>query len=125
MISQKHIKDSERKYANMINERGGFAQRIAGSGCGKYGAADVMTVQKGNTYAVEIKSTKETKLRLSPLEITRLEELQTVAIKNPPLKAKLAIHYKRRGWVEHDITNTPINSTYELKREPKTQRKNE
>lgn len=117
MISQKHIKDSERKYANMINERGGFAQRIAGSGCGKYGAADVMTVQKGNTYAVEIKSTKESKLRLTPLEITRLQELQLIANKNPPLRAKLAIHFKRRGWIEYDITNTPINSTYELKRE--------
>jgi Holliday junction resolvase len=100
MRSQKHIKDSERKYVAIVNERGGFAQRIAGSGCGKYGVCDVMSVENGQTYAVEVKSTQAKVLKLTSLEVERLKELQSIARRNLPLKAKLVIHWKRRGWQE-------------------------
>ena len=112
MRSQKHIKDSEHKYVNIVNERGDFAQRIAGSGCGKYGVCDCISVEKGQTFAVEIKSTQAEILRLSKIEVIRLIELKDIALKHK-IYAKLVIHFKRRGWQEIDITNSIIKNKYQ------------
>jgi Holliday junction resolvase len=114
MLSQKHMKDSERTYVKLVNERGGLAHRVAGSGCGKYAICDVITVENKEVFAVEIKSTKEVKLRLSKKEVERLHDMQRVVANNKPFKAKLAIHFKRRGWKEIDITKQKISSKYEL-----------
>ena len=124
MRSQKHIKDSERTYVKLVNQRGSFAQRIAGSGCGRFGVCDVITHEKGQTYAVEIKSTKEEVLRLSTKEMERLEELKSVVKQQENLQTKLVIHYKRRGWREHNITNTPISRSYRLTQETTDEVKN-
>lgn len=101
MRSQKHAKDSERKFVNKVFEENlGFAQRIAGSGCGKYGVCDVIHAQNGEVFLVEVKSTEKEVLKLSAQEIINIEKMINQAEKNPPLKAKLVIHWKRRGWQE-------------------------
>lgn len=111
MRSQKHMKDSERKYVKLVVERGGIAHRVAGSGCGKNSICDVITTEKGTTYAVEIKSTEKNKITLTAKEISNINKMIKEAKKHPPLKTKLAIHWKRRGWQEINL-----NERTELKR---------
>ena len=98
MISQKHIKDSERKYVNIMCESRNFAQRIAGSGCGKYSVCDLIVVQKGEVYLTEVKSTSAKELRLTKDDIAQIKHMVRRSLENPPLKAMLVIHWKRRGW---------------------------
>lgn len=107
MLSQKHLKDSERKYVNLVNEQYGFAQRVAGSGCGKWGVCDVVEVRDGQVYLVEIKSTVSDKLNLTQQEVINIEKMLDAVRENQPLKAKLVIHWKRRGWQEIELEELP------------------
>ena len=108
MISAKHSRDPERKFVNMMNEKGHFAQRIAGSGCGRYSCCDVITVIKGDVYLTEIKGVTGNELKITANIREQLETMITAAQKHQPLKAMLAVNWKRRGWqiiVLDDITN--------------------
>jgi len=110
MISQKHIKDSERKYVELQNSIG-FAQRIAGSGCGRFGVCDVISVEKGIVYMDELKSTREVALSINTKMKEQLQKLIDTAKANPPVKPRLVIHWKRRGWekiILDKIPNSPI-----------------
>ena len=109
MISQKHIKDSERKFVTMMNEKGHFAQRIAGSGCGPYSVCDVVTVMNGEVFLTEVKSCKADKLPMTPETKQQLNRMIEAAQKHPPLKAMLAIHWKRRGWEMRDLDKMKLN----------------
>lgn len=98
MISQKHIKDSERKYVKIMCDSGHFANRIAGSGCGPYSVCDLIMVQREEVYLTEVKSTSAKKLRLTKEDISQIKHMIRTSVENPPLKAMLVIHWKRRGW---------------------------
>ena len=114
MISQKHIKDSERKFVTYMNESGHFAQRIAGSGCGKYSCCDVISIIDNQVYLTEIKSTSADKLQITSKMQQQLQKMIDVAKQHPPLKAMLAIHWKRRGWeikVLEKINNINLHYT--------------
>jgi Holliday junction resolvase len=106
MISQKHIKDSERKYVKIVN-CSGFAQRIAGSGCSQYGVCDVISCEDGQVYLDEVKSTSQEKLIVDSKMKEQLEKLIETARLNPPLKPRLVIHWKRRGWQIVNLDEIP------------------
>mgnify|MGYP002725643519 FL=1 len=106
MRSQKHIKDSERKYVNIVN-CSGFAQRIAGSGCGRFGVCDVISVEDGQVYLDEVKSTSQEKLTVDTKMKEQLQKLIDTARLNPPVKPRLVIHWKRRGWQIINLDEIP------------------
>jgi len=106
MISQKHIKDSERKYVKIVN-CSGFAQRIAGSGCGKYSVCDVISVEDGQVYLDEVKSTSQEKLIVDTKMKEQLQKMIDTARSNPPVKPRLVIHWKRRGWQIINLDGLP------------------
>jgi len=103
MISAKHIKDSERKYVKYVNDKGGIAQRIAGSGCGKYSVCDVICLEDGYVFLDEVKSTKSDKLVITKDMRRQLEKLIDIALANPQVKARLVIHWKRRGFWQIEL----------------------
>ena len=57
-----------------------------------------IVVEEGQVYLTEIKATSQSRLVLTPKEIDRLVIMIRAAEKNPPLKCRLVIHFKRRGW---------------------------
>jgi Holliday junction resolvase len=113
MMSQKHIKDSERKYVKIVNGSG-FAQRIAGSGCGQFGVCDVISVEDGQVYLDEVKSTSQEKLIVDSKMKEQLGKLIETARLNPPVKPRLVIHWKRRGWQIINLEEIP-KSPIEIK----------
>lgn len=117
MISQKHIKDSERKYVKMMNESGHFAQRIAGSGCGKYSVCDIITVMDCKVFLTEVKATKNDVLVLDKKSIERLREMVEAANAHSPLRPMLAIHWKRHRWEFRCIDNTNLSELRRIERE--------
>ena len=106
MLSAKHIKAYERKYVGIMNEHH-FAQRIAGSGCGKHSVCDIISVEDGEVFLDELKSTSADKLVLDSKTKEQLQKMMDKAKKHPPLKARLVIHWKRRGWETIPLDTMP------------------
>jgi Holliday junction resolvase len=115
LISQKHIKDSERKFVNLMNEGKFFAQRVAGSGCGKYSVCDVVSVMGGQVFLTEVKSRSDDMLPLDKTTKSQIELTITKARENPPLRPLLVIHWKKRGWEMKHLDIEDVLSSSRIK----------
>ena len=100
----RYAKRYERDFADMMCQQGNHCERIAGSGSSKEAVCDCILFKQGQSYLVEIKSTKETTFYIRQHIKQQLERMQNKA-REQQIHALLAIKFKHRGWKQIPITD--------------------
>ncbi len=98
----------EREYVNLLNKKGVFCTRIAGSGSGKEAVCDCISFINKKAYLVEVKATKEKVFYIRKATRKQLNLLIHTAIKNGAIPL-LAIKFKNRGWKEYKLNTSLPN----------------
>ena len=88
----------EREFCEYAESIGFHAERVAGSGLRKKSVCDVVLIRDGQSYLVEVKSTREKTFYVSDKRDTRerLDELINAAKKSGAIPL-LAVRFKSKG----------------------------
>ena len=98
-----HNKSYEREFVNLMNEKGHYSTRIAGSGSGKDAVCDCVTFMNKVPCFVEVKSTKDAVFYVRSHIRQQLEIMSQKALE-VGARPVLALKFKHKGWNFHDLS---------------------
>lgn len=97
-------KDYERRFINLITKLGFDAHRIAGSGVGKEAFCDCIISFNKQTYAVEVKTTKDKIFYMRKDVVEQLKKMIDFCERNDYVPL-LAVRFKYKGWNVFEVKN--------------------
>ena len=107
-----------------LGRPGYYAVRTPGSGTGKVIKPDILAVDDGEFYAVEVKSTNKSEAYVPPEQVERLRRFaELFVVKCPECGAEIkpkpviAVRFLRRGWVFREIGDEEESLVVRLERE--------
>lgn len=90
-------KEYERKFVQLMVNKGYHCERVAGSGKGEAFVCDCILFAQGNVYMVEVKATTDKRFYLRDSVRCQLQRLIDTATKHNAIPL-VAIRFKRKGW---------------------------
>jgi len=86
--------DYERKLVHLLQEKGFYSVRVAGSGCMRYPSPDILASNGFRLIAFEVKSTQSDRVYLKPKDLSDLLEFSCGFRAEP----WFAVHLFGLGW---------------------------